>query len=151
MKINKLKKLQVEYIQGLIDFSKDQKEFWQKIPYLALQCQGITGYSDQNQYAYKEGFWRIGSTTYGYQYRVDCATGNIHDWTIKNGHKPSKPHSGMLVIKIEDLDAETIYKDLLKHSKQPISSYYQKTREQLDAEHAQQALQWGVKEIYTRQ
>lgn len=153
MKLQELERLQKDYIEGLIKFSRSQKKYWRKIPYLAARCQGNGGYSDQYEYVTRSGFWRVGGGNgYGsYSYRVDCETGNICDWTLKGDDlKPAKASTRMMIIDVDDLNAEKICEELIRRAQREFSSIF-KTREQVKAEQDELIKKYKIEEIYKRQ
>ena len=84
--------------EELRKYSKSQKFLWQKIPYLALQEQGRTGYSDPPMTAYEYGLWHIKGLF------VDLETGellDIHPTILANT-------SRVINLELEDLDAGAI-------------------------------------------
>ncbi len=54
------------------DYSRNQKELWRKVPYLALQADGHGGYSSTYQLAYIHGYWEAGESVY-----VDLENGEL--------------------------------------------------------------------------
>ena len=61
-------------VQWIRDYSTSQKSLWRKIPYLALEADGRTGYNDNYGRAYSSGLWHIGYSMY-----VDLESGNLVD------------------------------------------------------------------------
>ncbi len=68
-------------VREIHDYSRSQKELWQRIPLLALEADGRTGFSDNYSRAYHNGFWALeGSVSSGhYSVYVDLATGELVD------------------------------------------------------------------------
>ncbi|AGR48046.1 hypothetical protein PHIM7_324 [Sinorhizobium phage phiM7] len=152
MNLQEIEQLQNAYIDGLIKFSRSQKKFWRKVPYLAARCQGNGGYSDQYSYAIREGYWRVGGRTgYGsYHYRVDCATGNICDWTLTGDHtKPTKFTKDLIMVLPHELNAEKIFEELLIDSQKPVRSLF-KTEAQVRADQDELIEKYGITPIYKR-
>ncbi len=68
----------VEFVR---DYSRSQKEFWQRIPLLALEADGRDGFYDNYYRAYRQGFWALQSSVSRgyYSVYVDLSTGELVD------------------------------------------------------------------------
>lgn len=116
------------------DFSKEQKDLWQKVPYLALQADGRSGYSGQYSRAYEQGYWAIkGSTSEGrYTVYVDLETGELVD-----AFDPRKPADNKnvivlaLALALKELKAAEIVKKLSDEAKKSHYKDY-KIRNQIE-------------------
>jgi hypothetical protein len=69
-----------ELVADIREYARSQKEDWRRVPWLALQADGRGGYSDTYQYAYRYGFWLVGSSNTSPA--VDCATGELVGLTV---------------------------------------------------------------------
>ncbi len=76
MKVSNLEKELASDLNALAekirDYSRNQKELWRKVPYLALQADGHGGYSSTYQLAYIHGYWEAGESVY-----VDLENGEL--------------------------------------------------------------------------
>ena len=139
-------------VQKINEYSVSQKVFWQRIPYLALEADGRTGFDENLNRAYSEGRWVIeGSSQHGY-YRimVDLATGKL-----VNPFKPidSAPKDVILGISsyLDQLDAKAIVERLETKSRKPCGSYYsEKEHEITDRRREQLRESLGLERIFTR-
>lgn len=107
------------------EYSRKQKEFWIQVPYLALQADGRSGYSDQYARAYRSGYWALQSSVgHGvYDLMVDLESGEI----VSSGQLafPAKSQRILyLSFSLEELNAKKIVDDLRLAAKDPHASYY---------------------------
>lgn len=106
-------------------FSENERDLWQKVPYLALQADGRSGYSDQYSRAYDQGFWAIHSSAVNGYYRVyvDLETGRLADPSnlIKT---PCDEDIITLAAHLDELDAQNIVTELGKYSTEPTYKGY---------------------------
>lgn len=105
------------------EISESQVSLWQKVPYLALQADGRTGYLDQYSRAYLQGYWAIESSIQGSSYAVyvDLETGSL-----RNGYAPQLAAVDKEIVRINlnELDAETVTRQLRELAKQPINALF---------------------------
>lgn len=107
------------------ELSKSQKRIWQQVPFLALQADGRTGYSDQYSRAYRQGYWAVESTVHGgsYSVYVDLETGEL-----VSAFDPRKEARDEEVLMIasnpNQLDAVSLVTEIAKDAERPIGSYY---------------------------
>ena len=129
-------------------FSKAQKELWQRVPWLALQADGRSGYSDGYAFAYHKGLWRIEASVQNSNYvvAIDCATGEpINIWQ----HKPASDLDLLHCMhKWKDFDAEHVVAELRKHGKAAHFSGYDAKK--VEAWRAELVQKLGLKEVYVR-
>jgi len=117
-----------ELINRIREYGRSQKNFWQQIPYLALQADGRYGYNDQYSRAYTQGYWAI---------RASCVSGysNVYDVYVdlENGelvsaHDPRKPARDeallALVFQMSKLDAALFVRALFINSRKSTASGY---------------------------
>jgi hypothetical protein len=63
-------------VRALLEHCIEQVADWQRVPYLCLQAQGLSGWSDTYGYCVEYGYWRLSYTAGGsYHYSIDCGTG----------------------------------------------------------------------------
>ena len=75
---NSLKNTVKAIVLDIRKLSKSQKNIWQKVPYYALQADGISGYNDAYSRAYRQGYWAIeASAQNGVAHRQD----QLHEHT----------------------------------------------------------------------
>ena len=159
----------LEIVKDIRDFSVFQKDLWQRVPWLALEADGRTGFLDKYSCAYDSGFWQLdGSIKNGhYQIYIDLATGelidaasvsgmplNLRDQEIvispkENGRKLAREEGILgLAFHLNELDASMIISDLEREAQKPYGSYYKP--------HAQEEWRndlrekFGLEEVYTR-
>lgn len=84
--------------EGLRQYSRSQKTFWQKMPYLIVQNEGRSGYSDWAFKAYGYGLY-----PFAYILNIDLENGELLD-----RYRPHLPADTASVLQLswEDLDAE---------------------------------------------
>lgn len=129
-------------------FSWAQKEFWQKIPWLALRVCSHYDHNDNQQYevAFRNGLWLIKAsvstdTVFGsYTVAVDCATGDLCRGA-RRGESADNTDILRCVAHLEQFNAEEIVaqlRELAMLHREP-NEFFTKTAERLK-----------LKEIYTR-
>ena len=106
-------------------FSENQKDLWQKVPYLALQADGRSGYSDQYARAYGHGFWAIRSSIVNGYYTIciDLETGRL----VNSSNLTVAPRDETIIplaSALKELDAKDIVADLGKLSTEPTYKEY---------------------------
>ena len=133
-------------VEEISNYSKSQKNLWQKIPLLALEADGISGFNDNYSRAYREGFWALEGSIdeNGYSIYVDLSSGELIDaysaskvFSIcnlkisKNSMlEPAQKEKILkLAFNIKELNAQNIVNSLKKESKQPYSSYYDSSKQ----------------------
>lgn len=94
------------YAEALKQFSRSQKEYWQKIPYLLLQIDGRSGYSGISAHAYTNGLLSIRDILY-----IDLESGEL-----VNRYTPYLPAdtNNILQLSLKDLDAKAMIADYHK-------------------------------------
>jgi len=134
-------------VKGIRDYSKQQRNVWQRVPLLALNADGITGYSDIYSRAYNQGFWALEGSINSGKYRifVDLATGelvNAEQASSKeflasyNYDKQSVLTRANdedilnLAFHMEELKARKIASELIRISKQPYWKGYDKSKQE---------------------
>jgi hypothetical protein len=107
-------------IRNIRKFSEIQKNNWVRIPYLALQADGRSGYSDMYRRAYEQGYWAVETSVKGGSYTiyVDLETGNL-----VNAFDPQKPANGddvlLLAHHLEQINSQEIVDALTVASQKP--------------------------------
>ena len=137
-----------DLISRIQKYSKSQFKLWRKVPYLALQADGRSGYLDQYAAAYYSGYWRIESSARNGSYTVivDLFTGNLmdaysafginllDDINIESGIKPKLASPREIIAlsyNLEEINATSIIEELEEYAKQPyFSGYDSKKQEQ---------------------
>lgn len=110
---SELEELKDELVENIREYSLSQKEEWQKIPMLALEAEGRTGYSDTRSRAYTQGFWALEPATRNgkYQAYVDLATGEIVDaWSSQVGPVPTTELEYSVIDYVEENEPEGLGK-----------------------------------------
>lgn len=117
-----------DLVKMIRKISEEQIDLWQQIPYLALQADGRTGYSDNYARAYHYGYWAIQSSVNSGYYTVYVCLENGVLVNPRKGTKPDFPASDEDVLRIAmhmaELNASRIIKDLKAQALTPIPSYY---------------------------
>lgn len=127
MNIQQLTTLRGSYIAGLRQFCRDQKTLWQQVPWMALQADGRTGWSEDFARAYRDGFWTI-NRIHVHSYLVgfvDLATGELV------GIRPGKSLTTatalddefVLQTTINDIDAAQVIGQIQKAVMAPLTAY----------------------------
>ena len=107
-------------VEEIRDYSKSQIKLWQRIPLLALEADGRTGFRGNYSKAYHNGFWALdGSFSDGhYLVYVDLSNGELVDEYVL---KPARNKEVLqLVFNLEELDAQKIVTSLEKNPKNHI-------------------------------
>lgn len=126
MDFTEINRSAVELIEKIRDVSRSQKDLWQMVPFLALQANGRSGYSDQYMRAYQSGYWAVVSSLRDGYYHVfiDLETGDLVEWygTVQK----KAPDNSVLIIavNINELDAAKIIDELRAKTKEPIHETY---------------------------
>ena len=128
-------------VKDMRDYSRSQKELWQRIPLLALEADGRTGFSDNYSRAYRSGFWALDESVSGGDYLVyvDLATGELVDAYSASSSisvcdvdvpkdsalTPAREEEVLkLALNLDGLDAQQIVTSLEEEARAPYSSYY---------------------------
>lgn len=112
-------------------YCEDQKEIWQTLPYLALQADGVDGFSSDYQICYRYGYWRYwnNSPRGGFLgLSVDCSSGQLVN-------EPKSDHKKQVILatdkevltyatKPEAFDASEIAEYLKQKSQEEPGSWY---------------------------
>lgn len=112
-------------VENIREFSRQQKNIWQKVPYLALQADGRWGYSDQYSRAYQCGYWALdASLEHGsYTVFVDLESGELlNPFNLKEAAFAENILE--LAMHADQIDASLIVEDLEKRSKLRYLSCY---------------------------
>ena len=129
-------------------YAEEQKELWQKVPWLALQANGRDGYSDHYSIAYGSGMWSVGPEGSNYTDFVDCATGKLVDGELRD---LSEARVLALASRMEELDAEAIINNLLDEGRKGRPSYCSVEEwESTERWRKAKAIERGLEEIYKR-
>lgn len=161
----RIQSLTSDLVERIYAYSASQKEHWQQIPFLALEADGRTGFSDVFARVYHTGYWALGRPIVhgSYQIYVDCADGSLVDAasvsdfvyddvvitnTNKHARKPSQTATLSLATHLEDLDAKAIVKDLQKQTTRPYAKCYDPKKH--DAWRDDLRARLGIETIFTR-
>lgn len=117
-------------LKAVREWCESQAEHWQRVPNLALEADGRSGYLDDYSYCYHYGFWRIWESSPRGQYllcSVDCATGVL-------ANDAASFRQGSLVVardrdvlrlldRLDEIDAELVITSLEEDAASPQSEY----------------------------
>jgi hypothetical protein len=143
-----IKQMQLDYFQALVDYSVTKVAFWRKLPYMALMADGRGGYSDTYRDCYTRGIWAAVAKGPDYV-AIDCTTGLPWD-TYKNKHiDPQNYRYHFTKLKVEDLDAEAIYHELVKYTYKPIPTFVSKHPRDQEIWRNEIIKKYDLKEDYT--
>jgi len=114
-----------DLVAKIREFSKSQKELWQKIPYLSLQADGRAGYSDGLSRAYRNGFWELECSLVSgfYQVYVDLETGELVNASSVSARQASDKNVLKIALNLEQLNAQKIITCLEERACQPYPTY----------------------------
>lgn len=104
------------------EHSQSQREQWQRIPYLALQADGRSGYSDNLRRAYVNKMWALG-----------CSTDTCGYHVIPTGGKPRQATVEQVLVVAahpEEIDAQRIIRWLEEEARRPYPSYYEPEKQE---------------------
>ncbi|TXI87851.1 MAG: hypothetical protein E6Q36_06770 [Chryseobacterium sp.] len=121
-------------LRDVREWCESQAELWQRVPNLALEANGRSGYLDDYSYCYSYGFWRIWDSSPRGQYylcSVDCATGVI-------AYDAESFRQARLVVardrdvlhlldRLDEIDAELVIARLEEHIATPQSEFIAKS------------------------
>lgn len=127
----KLETATKELIDTVRKLSIEQKDTWQKVPYLALQADGRTGYSDQYSRAYHQGYWAIEASVRNGSYRiyVDLETGELV--SAFDPRKKARDEDVLLIASnLGQIDAAWLIEKLHSRSLESVGSYYNATKQE---------------------
>lgn len=137
----------VKLAQEIRDYVKSQTKLQRKIPLLALQASGRTGYQDNWDRAYSEGMQIITSSSSDgwYQIGVDCSTGELINYPIFCFDKKKKPAYDQDVINLStvQLDAQTVLTALISETKVHHRNFY-KSEEQVEKWREEMTREFGT-------
>jgi hypothetical protein len=100
------------------NYCENQKDYWKKIPWLALQADGRKGYRNEYAIMYRYGYLRLSASFF-----VDLATGKL----VSGRNLISPPTDSEilhLAASIQDIDAEKIVEKLEHEAKEPTAKCY---------------------------
>lgn len=127
MNIQQLTTFRGDYIDALRQFCREQKSLWQQVPWMALQADGRTGWSESYARAYKSGYWtidrvRVHSYYVGF---VDLATGELVGIGPGKSLSTATPLSGdfVLQVTIKDIDAAHVIGEIQQDVMRPLIAY----------------------------
>lgn len=117
-------------VKDVREWCESKAELWQRVPNLALEANGRSGYLDDYSYCYNFGFWRIWGRSPRGQYllcSVDCATGVI-------AYDAESFRQGRLVVardrdvlhlldRLDEIDAELVIARLEENIATPQSEF----------------------------
>ncbi len=140
-----------EILERLTQQILSQAELWKKVPFLALEANGRSGYSDDWNVAYQHGYWALRDIrtkqTLAY---IDCENGKLraaNECTIENT-TPSKRDLLIILADLKMADAEAVVENLQQQSTRPHSSGYDP--DQQEEWRKSQREKYGVEETYRR-
>lgn len=97
-------------------FSRRQDDLWQRVPWLALEADGRTGYSERLMRAYLQGYWGLGPTLADGRFSVyvDLATGELVN-SCEYNSRILAPTRDIIVLAnyIKSLDASFVISELV--------------------------------------
>lgn len=117
-------------VRGIREFARSQVETWRRVPYLALEADGRSGFSDNYARAYRQGVWAVEASVRdgSYTVYVDLATGDlVNPFSF---HEQARcvdaydSHVLALATSIDQLDAEALVVSLEAAARKPVASYY---------------------------
>jgi len=139
-------------IQEIRDYVRDQKDLWAQIPYLALQANGRTGFSDNFSRAHDLGYWAIKASVRNgyYEIYIDCAIGELVD-----PRDPAKAIGDsevlMLLSDLSQLDASEIIEKLRREAGEPVKCYSEKDQAEHELWRTKKARELDLQKVYVRQ
>jgi hypothetical protein len=146
-------------IESIRDYSRSQKELWRRVPLLALEADGRSGYCDSYSMAYRQGFWPLAAAPV----YVDLASGELLDAYAASGSisicdldvpKDSviKPARNADVLRLAhnpgELDATRLIRSLEEHASQAYPSYYK--AEEQETWRRKRKAELNLAELYVR-
>jgi len=149
-----------ELVKSIRELSRSQKGVWQKVPFMALQADGRTGFSDQYSRAYHQGYWAVTSTVRGgsYSVYVDLETGELV--SAFDPRKEARDEDVLMIASnLNQLDAVSLVNKLSIDAKQPVGHYYnaqeqekwrQETLKEYDLKPTEYRRKVSKKEVYER-
>jgi hypothetical protein len=139
-------------VTAVRDFARGQVAEWRKVPHLALEADGRTGFNDNHSRAYRQGVWAVLSSVRDRSYAVyvDLATGELidaYDFHRNGCCTPAQDADVLrLASNIDELEAAALVASLRAQARQKYPSYY-KPAEQ-DAWREATRRETGVTPVY---
>jgi hypothetical protein len=140
-------------ITAVRDYARSQTAQWRKVPHLALEADGRTGYSDTYGRAYQQGVWAVESSVEDGMYAVyiDLATGElISAHAFHRTESVCTPANGKDILRLasnlDHLDAKAIIASLIAQAAEKYPSYYDAATQ--DARREKDRREYKVKTIY---
>lgn len=137
------------------NYSRAQKEYWQRVPLLALKAYGKYGFRDCYVTAYQNGFWPLetGSRDGMNSIVVDLASGELVDAFSasfpKQGYERASESDVInLAFNLYELDAKDLVSSLEKEVSMPHKSNAELQEQEAWKERTR--LELGLEKIYTR-
>lgn len=128
-----------EIIQQLKEYTIAQQDSWERIPALALEADGRTGFSHLYNSAYHAGLWGI---------NLEQRTVNVNLFT---GELLATDAQALLfALEPEKLDARKIVASLEEKAKAPYASYYKPVEQEQWRARERSSIQTLSPEFYAR-
>jgi hypothetical protein len=132
-------------VAALRKFSTDQVELWKQIPWLALQAEGISGYSDEGVSRYAAGYLRLLSQGGYYRVFIDLDSGEIC-----SSMRPINLANDYDVLQLNEkhLNAQGYIDELIEYAKRPMWRGYDEKK--VKAWREKQIRQYNLSPRYVR-
>lgn len=147
-----------EEAKALVDkirqYSRSQKELWQRIPLLALEADGRTGFSVKYAGVWRQGYWSLESSDEpmnGYRVSVDLDDGELIDPFFLSINKKRPALEGKIIqmgFSITELDASSIINLLKQEALEPYEKNFKPEVQDAWREKVRRELQ--LEEVFTR-
>lgn len=137
MNVQQLTTLRGDYIEALRQYCREQKSLWQQVPWMALQADGRTGWSESYARAYESGYWTLERVMVHSYYVgfVDLATGELVGIGPGQSLSTAAPLNGdfALQVSIKDIDAAQVIGEIQQAVMSPLTAYSEKDNAKNDA------------------
>jgi hypothetical protein len=134
-------------IAAVREYCRQQTPHWQRVPHLALEADGRTGYSEAYSRAYSQGYWALAASLERGYYRVyvDLATGELVN---SFSHEPASDECVVLLLRdVQSLDAGLLVRALEADGETDVCSVYD--RDEQAAWREKMRKHHGVAEVFT--
>jgi hypothetical protein len=115
-------------VDEIRSYSKEQKSFWNQLPYWALEADGRTGFSDSYSRAYRTGYWAVDKSIINGCYTVYV---DLENGELVNAFDPRKKANAIDVLRLafdlDTLDAASTVEWVKEEAKKPYGSYYKES------------------------
>ena len=141
-----------ELIDAIKAYCESQVDLWRRVPDLALEADGRTGYSSNLQLCWQRGLWEVGASKAVSEpgrplVSVDCASGKLV-WSFTTDREPPDDAVLRLALYPDAIDAALVLSDLAIATSQDHFYAYDVAKQ--EAWRKKMRYEYQVKPLYKR-